>query len=457
MAQTPSSSRPWGMALVLVAAAALAMPAAASAQASFASAADDEPITFSREVSRILQANCQICHQPGQIGPMSLITYQDARRYARRIKDLVANREMPPYQYDSHVGVQELQNDWRMSEEDIRTIVDWVDAGAPEGNPADLPEPVEYPAVGEWRFGPMYGEPDHVIKSTAWDVPANGQDLWWEPKVETGITEERCIKAIETLPSRAAHGSTHHANSFFETFNEETGEWERFGRLSEYAYGKLGEEVPSDACRVAPTNSRVSWSIHYYPDGKAVEDDQVTVGIWYHEDGDGFDREHAYMQDLRSYGLQGGDMDIPPHGKLMMQGFHSFDHPVRIDSWQPHLHLRGVAMAMEAFYPETGRREVLSQASNWNAGWNHSHIYEEGYQPLLPAGAILILTAWYDNTENNPRNPDPDQWVGTGQRTTDEMSHAWIAITHLDEEGYERMVAEREAKPVAMNDFGGAR
>lgn len=451
--RTPSSSRrtKWGTALLVAAAALLVLPAFAAAQVSFAS--DDDDLTFSRDVAPLIQQNCQICHQEGQIGPMDLITYQDVRRYARRIRDLVANREMPPYQYDSHVGVQELQNDWRMSEEDIKTIVDWVDAGAPEGDPADLPEPISYPEIGEWRFGAKYGEPDHIIKSAAWDVPANGQDLWWEPEVETGITESRCIKAIETLPSREAHGSTHHANSFFSVLNEETGEFERFGRLSEYAYGKLGEEVPLDACRVAPANSHVSWSIHYYPDGKAVADDQVTVGIWYHDED--FDAEEAYEQDLRSYALQGGDFDIPPHGKLMTQGFHTFDHPVRVDSWQPHLHLRGVGMTLEAFYPETGRREVLSSATNWNAGWNHSHIYEDGHQPLLPAGAIMILTGWYDNTADNPRNPDPDQWVGTGQRTTDEMSHAWIAITHLDEEGYERMVAERESEPITMNIGGG--
>ena len=450
---TSSSRRtPWGAALVVAVAAILVAPTSANAQASFASA--DDELTYSRDVAPIIQNNCQICHQEGQIGPMNLVTYQDVRRYARRIRDLVANREMPPYQYDSHIGVQQLQNDWRMSDEDIQTIVDWVDAGAVEGDPADLPAPIEFPVKGEWRYGDKYGEPDHVIYSTPWDVPANGQDLWWEPEVETHIMEDRCIKAVETLPSAEAHGATHHANSFFLTLNEETGEFERFGRLSEFAYGKLGEEVPLDACRVAPANSHVSWSIHYYPDGNAVEDDQVQVGIWYHDDD--FDRENAYEQDLRSYGLQGGDFDIEPHGKLMTQGFHSFDHPIRIDSWQPHLHLRGVAMTLEAFYPETGRREVLSSASNWNAGWNHSHIYEEGYQPLIPAGATLILTGWYDNTADNPHNPDPDQWVGMGQRTTDEMSHAWIAITHLDEEGYERMLAEREGKPIAMN-VGGAR
>ena len=199
-------------------------------------------VTYSRDVAPIIQANCLICHQPGQIGPMSLMSYQDARRYSRRIRDLVENREMPPYAYDHDVGVQELQQDWRLSDEDIRTIVDWVDAGAPEGDPADLPEAVSFPDMSEWRLAGEYGQPDHVITSTAWDVPAAGQDLWWEPQVETGITEERCIKAIETKPSADAHGSTHHANSYFMTQNE-AGEWERSTRLSEYAAGKLGENL----------------------------------------------------------------------------------------------------------------------------------------------------------------------------------------------------------------------
>lgn len=433
---------PWPLTLGLTMALAVVVPQSGSAQ-------EESPaiVTYARDVSRIVQDNCQICHQPGQIGPMSLTSYQEVRRYARRIRDLVVAREMPPYHYDTDVGIQELQEDWRLSDEDIATVVAWVDGGLEEGDPADLPSPIEYPPLGEWRLAAELGPPDHVIPSTKWTVPATGQDLWWEPEVPSGIDQERCIKAVETKPSVAAHGSTHHANSHFLT-QDEDGEWVNYGRLSEYAYGKLGEIVPEDACRIAPADSQVGWSIHYYPDGNQVVDDQVEVGIWYHDED--FDREAAYPQDLRSYWLHGGDFDIPPHGKLMTQGFHTFDHPIRIDSFQPHMHLRGVAMTMEVLDPATGRREMLSSVSNWNAGWNHSHIYEEGHQPLLPAGAVLILTGWYDNSADNPRNPDPDQWVGGGDRTTDEMSHAWIAITHLDEEGYERMVAEREGRPVVM-------
>ncbi|MBL4571659.1 MAG: cytochrome c [Gammaproteobacteria bacterium] len=403
--------------------------------------------TYAKEVSRIIQENCQICHQPGQIGPMSFTSYEEVRPWAPLIQLRVASREMPPYQYDTEIGIQHLKNDWRMSQEDIDTVVAWVNAGSPFGNQEDLPPPRQYPDMGDWRLADELGQPDHTIKSTAWDVPADGQDLWWKPVVDSGITESRCIKAVETRPSAAAIGSTHHANSHFKVLDEND-EWVNGDRLSEFAIGKLGEKVPEGACRRIPANSMVEWEIHYFPDGNAVPNDQVTIGIWYYDEEDEFVEEESYPQDLSAYFLSGGGGDymIPPNGKLMTQGFRSFDHPVRIDSWQPHMHLRGVAMSMEVFYPETGRKEVISQTSNWTSAWNHSHTYAEGYQPLIPAGATIILTGWYDNTANNPMNPDPDQWVGAGQRTTDEMGHAWIAISHLDEEDYEKLVAEREER-----------
>ena len=160
-------------------------------------------------------------------------------------------------------------------------------------------------------------------------------------------------------------------------------------------------------------------------------------------------REQPHKQDLRAYqllsGYEGGQLVLPPNSYLMTQGFHSFDHPVRSDSFQPHGHLRMNAAALEIFYPQTGRTEQISQISECSAIWHHSHIYEPDVAPLLPAGAVLVIKQWYDNTTDNPNNPDPDQWVTWGQRTGDEMSHAWIAITHLDQESFETMVAEREA------------
>ena len=409
---------------------------------------DAPEVTYAAHVAEILQQNCQVCHQPNAIGPMSLMSYEQVRPWAPMIRDQVVRRAMPPYHYDTDVGIQQLKEDKRLSDDDIQTIASWVDAGAPLGDPADLPEPVEWPDASAWRLAERLGEPDLVVPSAPFDVPANGQDLYWQPVVPTGLTEDRCIMAIETKPSLPGRAFTHHANS---TFRVETqgGNMRQAGRLSEYALGKLGEIVPSDACRLAPANSSVAWDIHYFPAGTAVPGDQVEVGIWFHDD-DAIDRERAFRQNLTLYYLQGGDYDIPPHGKLMTQGFHSFDHPVRIDSFQPHGHLRLTGMSLEIFHPETGRRDMISMISNWHPGWHLSHIYEDDAAPLVPAGAVLVLTAWYDNSADNPHNPDPDQWVGTGQRTVDEMSHAWIAVTHLDQEAYERIISARRRRTEAV-------
>jgi len=195
--------------------------------------------------------------------------------------------------------------------------------------------------------------------------------------------------------------------------------------------------------------------------GQMIEDNVVEIGLWFYDEGYETTGK-VYKQDLAQYDIQfegaelrNAKMVIPPNGYSMTQGFHSFDHPVRIDSFQPHGHLRMNAATLEIFYPETGLTEEISQVSNWSATWHHNHIYGPDSAPLLPAGAVLVLKQWYDNTASNPNNPDPDQWVYGGSRTGDEMSHAWLAITHLDDEGYEQLVAERKAKEqraVAGND-----
>jgi len=399
--------------------------------------------TFSADIAPILQENCQVCHQPGAIGPMSLMDFEAVRRYGRRIKNAVSDHEMPPYQYDRDVGLQKLKYDPRLSDEDIETIVSWVDSGMEEGDPNDMPAPVEWPDPGEWRLGEQFGPPDMIVRSTPYDVPAVGQDRWWQPVVPTGITGERCIRAIETKPSVAARAVAHHANS---SFRVEEGQG---GRLSEYALGKLGEIIPEGACRRAPENAEVAFDIHYWPNGVELIDDQVEIGIWFHPE----EYESEYRQTLSLYRLSGGrGYDIAPHGTLMTRGIHQFNTPVRIDSWQPHGHTRLVAMSLEILRAN-GRTETVSMVSNWSALWHHSHIYDDDVAPLLEVGDKLIVTGWYDNTANNKYNPDPDQWVGIGDRTADEMSHAWIGVTHLDEEGFQKLRTLR--RPVSEGAAGG--
>ena len=441
--------RPLIGAAVVALVATFAFQGAAQAQVSFAST-NDVDVTYSADVASIIQENCTVCHRAGGIGPMELVTYENVRMYAPLIKIKVVNRIMPPYYYDNDVGIQELQHDWRLSQEDINTIAAWVDQGAPLGNGDEIPE-LNLLDTDDWSLAAEFGPPDLTAPSTPIDVPAAGLDMWHRPIVKIlGLPEgeERCIKALQVKPHGVAKTVVHHADATFQLLQED-GSFEGSGdRATQYAMGKLGEIVPDGVCRVIPADAYIRWDIHLYPGGlgmtaanDVIEGNVVDLGIWLHP----ADYEYEYKQDLSLYGIREGELVMPPHGTAMTQGFHSFDHPVRIDSFQPHGHLRLRSASLEIFYPETGRTEIIGMVSNWSATWHQSHIFEDHVAPLVPTGAVLIMKQWYDNTAGNPNNPDPDQWVDAGSRTADEMSHFWIAVTHLDDEGYEKLVAEREA------------
>lgn len=430
----------------------LAALAAAGFQVTALAQSDaNHEVTYNGEVGKIINENCVVCHREGGIGPMQLTNYDQVRPWAPLIQMRVANREMPPYAYDHGIGIQDLEGDWRLEQEDIDTIVAWVNQGSPMGD-ADVVVPMpEMNDPSEWNFVSQFGQPDRIIPSISIDIPANGNDLWSNHYVDSGITSDRCIKAVQVKPRGDAKAVVHHANSTVE-MQLEDGSMERQSMLTEYAMGKWGEIVPEGVCRTIPAGAMVRWSIHMFPGGVGatapgtmIKDNVVEIGLWLHPEG--YEEEAKYKQDLSLYQISPQeDIVIPPNGYSMTQGFHSFDHPVRIDSFQPHGHLRMNAASLEIFYPETGRTEQVSQISKWSATWHHSHIYNEDVARLLPTGAVLVLKQWYDNTAENPNNPDPDMWVMGGSRTGDEMTHAWLAVTHLDDEGYEQLVAERQEK-----------
>ncbi len=451
--QHPRLWTPWTGAATFALVATFAFQGTAQAQATFASSQNDADLTYAADVASIIQDNCQVCHRAGGIGPMELVTYENVKLYAPLIKIKVENRQMPPYYYDNDIGIQELKHDWRLSQEDINTIVAWVDQGAPLGNPDDMPPPADLLPTDEWTLAADFGPPDILAPSTPIDVPAAGLDMWHRPivKIEGLPDGERCIKALQVKPRGDAVTVVHHANSTFQRLQDD-GSFQGTGdRATEYAMGKLGEIIPDGVCRVFPAHSYIRWDIHLYPGGlgrtavnDVVEGNVVDLGIWLHP----ADYEYEYKQDLVSYGFMEGQREflIPPHSGFMTEGFRSFDHPVRIDSFQPHGHLRLRSASLEIFYPETGQTEIIGMISNWSATWHQSHIFEDDVAPLVPTGAVIIMKQWFDNTAANPNNPDPDQWVGYGMRTADDMSHYWIALTHLDEEGYERLVEERKMK-----------
>ena len=380
---------------------------------------------------------------------MSLATYEEVRPWARAIKQRVLAGEMPPYRYDRHVGIQQLKYDLRLSEADMRTIALWVDNGHRAAIPPTCRRRSRFPIPASGRSPTSWGRPISIIPTKPYTLAAKGQDVWWRPIVPTGLTKDRCIKAITVKPSLNGRAAAHHANSELVVLDPKTGQYVDGERLTEYALGKVGETVPPDSCRTLPANSMVRWDVHYYPVGRELKDDVIEIGVWLYPEG----HQAKHKQDLKLYSLlmKGGDLELPPNGTAMTQGFHSFKTPVRIDSFQPHGHFRLVAKTLEIFYPDTGKLEMLSSVSNWTNNWHTSHIYDEASAPLVPKGAVLVVTGYYDNTRGNRGNPDPDQWVGLGSRTADEMSHAWIAVTHLDDETYARLAKERESRKKTTN------
>src|SRR5436190_10565854 len=170
--------------------------------------------TFTKDIAPIFQEKCEACHRPDSIAPMSLVSFEEARPWARSIKSRVAAHQMPPWHIDKTVGITEFENDRSLSDKEIDTIVKWVDAGAPKGDPKDMPPAKVWPNEQGWNFAKLFGqkEPDLIIKSTVWTQKAGANDTWWKPVVETGITEPRWVRAMEIRPSSVkGRKITHHA------------------------------------------------------------------------------------------------------------------------------------------------------------------------------------------------------------------------------------------------------
>ena len=408
--------------------------------------AQAQDITYSRDIAPILQEKCVTCHNPEGIAPMPLQSYQQVNPFAALIKDRTSKRIMPPWHIDTTTGIQEFKNDASLSDEQIATISSWVDSGAPEGNPAHLPTPIEIPSGSAWQLTEQLGPPDFIIKSTPFDVIANGQDQWWTPDVPfEGMEKDRWLRAAEFKPSYPLGKKVvHHGHAVLVPEGEN-----RQVALARYGVGKSWEVYPDGTGMKVPANGHIAWNLHYFPVGAEGEDDVVEVGLWFYDEGFTPELETAGEAMFRVDGLngmaRGQDIVIPPHGYQVLQGTHVLDAPAVIHSYRPHLHMRGKVMTMEAIFPD-GRKEVLSQVNKYNHNWQISYLYADDAKPLLPKGTVLQFTSVFDNTVNNPLNPDPEQWVVFGRRGVDEMSHAWVGITYMNEEQFAEAVTERRAR-----------
>ena len=414
----------------------------------------DGQVTFARDVAPILQQKCQACHRPESIAPMSLLTYDEVRPWARSIKTRVAARQMPPWHLDKTVGIQQFKNDASLTDRQIDTIVKWVDAGAPLGNAKDLLPPVKWPNDDRWEFASQFGQPDLVIKSPAWHMPAQSQDAWYKPIVDTGLTEQRWVRAIEIRPAtKKGRRITHHALARLKQDDggdplktsadnaDTTG-----GLFMEWAVGKQGELLRPNTGKLMLPGSKIIFDIHYHAVGEDITD-SVELGIYFYPKNE----TPKYRTLLGSFqAIAGGkdNLDIPPNSVSVTQDFHVMKRAGRIENFQPHMHLRGKAMSMEAILPD-GTSRMLSYVNNFQFNWHLNYVYADEAAPILPKGTILRFTAWHDNTTANKENPDPNQWVGWGERTVDEMAHAWVNVTYMSDEDYVAELARRKgAQPV---------
>jgi hypothetical protein len=413
--------------------------------ATLASAADTaKPVTFAKDVAPILQEKCQNCHRVGQIAPMSLVTYEETRPWAKAIKERVVTRNMPPWHMDKTVGIQQFQNDFSLSDEQISVIARWVDAGAPLGEAKDMPAPKQWPKDDGWQLAKEFGrEPDLVIKSDPYTMPAKGQDVWFKPLTPIPLTEPRWVRAVEIRPATPeGRKITHHALAYLQ--QEEPGSNTGIasqGLLMEWAMNKNYDIYRPNTGKLLVPGARIWWEMHYHAVGEEIRD-HVELAIYFYPK----DQEPKYRTFLTAFPATPGSaalgkLDIPPNSITETEGYTVLRNPARLENFQPHMHLRGKSMLLEAILPD-GSKRTLSNVDHFSFNWMTNYIYADDAAPVLPRGTLIHVVAVHDNTPNNKNNPDPDQWVGWGDRTVDEMAHAWVNVTYLSDEDYKDWLAK---------------
>ena len=413
-----------------------------------------QDVTYLKDVAPILRENCETCHRPGTAAPMYFQTYEQTRPWAAMIKEQVEAHLMPPGWYiDRTVGIQDFKNDPTLSDEEIETIAQWVDAGAPEGEEAASLAPLDMRLGHEyWQVEETtdWGPPDVIIDSPPYTVAANGQDQWWMPDAALPqITERRWIRAVETRPADAGSGYVfHHANTNLVRASDNQDDDGEGGGLSSAAVGKRVDLYPSDAGKLIIPGDRIRYRLHLFPIGEEIPDARIQLGLWFYPEGEEpkyttADETGFQTGESREHGLpRYTDYLIPPHGYQMVRGIHVLEQNARVHSIRGHMHLRGGYQMMEAVYAD-GRREVINKI-DWHHRWHTTHIYQDWAAPLLPKGTMIIATSLFDNTAENPSNPDPDQWVVYNRRSAGEMGHIRFGITWLEDEEFETLVQERE-------------
>jgi hypothetical protein len=382
--------------------------------------------TFSKDIAPILQHNCQGCHRPGEAAPMSLLTYQQARPWAKAMKEAVLLKKMPPWPADPQVG--HFSNDRSLPSKDRDTLIAWVDGGAPEGNPKDLPKPVAF--VEGWNIG----KPDRVIEMPQpFDVPASGTIDYQYVILPLNLTQDTWIQSAEARPGNRA--VVHHVIAFIrdpeskwmrdkqpgEVFvpRNARGDKQSFSGdiLAGYAPGIPATQLPPGAARLVKAGSDIVLQLHYTANGKAGQD-QTRIGF-------NFAKE-APKERVMTWGASNSKFKIPPGDpNYQVDSEVELAADVKLVSLLPHMHLRGKDFEYRLVFP-TGETQTILRVPRYDFGWQLSYDLAGGMN--LPKGTKIACTAHFDNSPNNPANPDPTREVKWGDQSWEEMMIGFFDI-----------------------------
>ena len=397
------------------AALALSLAAAPFAPAALAAPAM-APATFTKDVAPIFYSRCVECHRPGEVAPMSLLRYEEARPWAKAIRDKVSDRVMPPWLADPRYG--HFENDRRLSDKEIATIVAWVNAGSPRGEDKDLPKPPDF--ADGWTMG----KPDVVIAMPEeFAVPAEGVVPYQYVTVPSGFTEDRWVQAAEIRAGN--RGVVHHIIVFTQAPPEKEARPATGGAPSEgragfdklvgFAPGEQPRVYPKGTAKLVKAGSDFVFQIHYTTSGQAVKD-RSYVGLY-------FAKEPVKSRALTATAMNRQFVIPAGDGNYEVKSSWAAREDVSILDLMPHMHFRGKDFTYTAVYPD-GKSEVVLSVPSYDFNWQLVYRLEE---PLfLPKGSRLDCVAHFDNSARNKYNPDPTKDVRWGDQTWEEMMIGWF-------------------------------
>lgn len=370
---------------------------------------DDAEVTYTNQIVRVLQNRCQSCHRENQIAPFALTSYDEAAGWADMIEEVVREQRMPPWHANAEFG--SFANDCSLDDDEKQLIYDWINAGAPEGDPADLPP--EQAFVSDWQIP---REPDEVfaMSDAPFVVPAEGTVDYHYFTVDPGFTEDKWVRYAECRPGNMA--VVHHIIVFIKSPTTSRGAGiESYELLSGFAPGTRHPEYGEGYAKRIPAGSKLIFQMHYTPNGSETTD-LSRIGLVY---ADRADVTHW----VGTGNIVNVFFEIPPRAdNHKVELTRKLSRDTILLSMFPHMHLRGKAFRYTAIYPD-GSEEVLLDVPRYDFNWQYSFVLDEPKR--LPAGTRVHCEARFDNSEENLANPDPTQTVRWGDQTWEEMMIGW--------------------------------